>query len=96
MKEINGFQLANALVQGSRVAYKAVMRPVEGTILTVVREAADYTYAYATSTQDVTVTQVMEKMVEESKESLIRTPELLPPEGSRCRGQRRCRSCDDF
>lgn len=78
MKEINGFQLANALVQGSRVAYKAVMRPVEGTILTVVREAADYTYAYATSTQDVTVTQVMEKMVEESKESLIRTPELLP------------------
>lgn len=78
MKEINGFQLANALVQGSRVAYKAVMRPVEGTILTVVREAADYTYAYATSTQDVTVTQVMEKMVEEAKESLIRTPELLP------------------
>ncbi len=78
MKEINGFQLANALVQGSRVAYKAVMRPVEGTILTVVREAADYTYAYATSTQDVTVTQVMEKMVEEAKESLKRTPELLP------------------
>ncbi len=78
MKEINGFQLANALVQGSRVAYKAVMRPVEGTILTVVREAADYTYAYATSTQDVTVTQVMEKMVQEAKESLERTPELLP------------------
>lgn len=78
MKEINGFQLANALVQGSRVAYKAVMRPVEGTILTVVREAADYTYAYATSTQDVTVTQVMEKMMQEAKESLERTPELLP------------------
>lgn len=78
MKEINGFQLANALVQGSRVAYKAVMRPVEGTILTVVREAADYTYAYATSTQDVTVTQVMEKIVQEAKESLERTPELLP------------------
>ena len=37
MREINGFQLANALVTGSRVAYKAVMRPVEGTILTVVR-----------------------------------------------------------
>ena len=32
MKEINGFQLANALVMGSRVAYKAVMRPVEGTM----------------------------------------------------------------
>lgn len=78
MKEINGFQLANALVMGSRVAYKAVMRPVEGTILTVVREAADYTYAYATSTQDVTCLQVMEKMLEEEKESLERTPDLLP------------------
>lgn len=78
MKEINGFQLANALVMGSRVAYKAVMRPVEGTILTVVREAADYTYAYAISTQDVTCLQVMEKMLEEAKESLERTPDLLP------------------
>ena len=78
MKEINGFQLANALVMGSRVAYKAVMRPVEGTILTVVREAADYTYAYATSTQDVTCLQVMEKMLEEAKESLESTPDLLP------------------
>ena len=78
MKEINGFQLANALVMGSRVAYKAVMRPVEGTILTVVREAADYTYAYATSTQDVTCLQVMVKMLEEAKESLERTPDLLP------------------
>lgn len=78
MKEINGFQLANALVMGSRVAYKAVMRPVEGTILTVVREAADYTYAFATSTENVSCLAVMEKMLEEAKESLIRTPELLP------------------
>lgn len=78
MKEINGFQLANALVNGSRVAYKAVMRPVEGTILTVVREAADYTYAYATGKEDVTCLEVMEKMVLESKESLERTPDLLP------------------
>lgn len=78
MKEINGFQLANALVNGSRVAYKAVMRPVEGTILTVVREAADYTYAFASQTADVTCEAVMDKMVEESIESLKRTPELLP------------------
>ena len=78
MEEVNGFQLANALVMGSRVAYKAVMRPVEGTILTVVREAADYTYAYATSIQNVTCLQVMEKMLQEAKESLDRTPELLP------------------
>ncbi len=76
--EVNGFQLANALVNGSRVAYKAVMRPVEGTILTVIREAADYTYAYASQTADVTCVQVMDKMVEEAIASLKRTPELLP------------------
>lgn len=78
MEEINGFQLANAFVAGSRIAYKAVMRPVEGTILTVVREAADYTYAYASSNSKATCLQVMQKMVDESKASLKRTPELLP------------------
>ncbi|MCI9293063.1 MAG: DAK2 domain-containing protein [Erysipelotrichaceae bacterium] len=78
MKTINGFQLANALVNGSRVAYKAVMRPVEGTILTVIREAADYTYAFASQTSDVTCSAVMDKMVEEAIQSLKRTPELLP------------------
>lgn len=78
MSEINGFQLANALVNGSRVAYKAVMRPVEGTILTVVREAADYTYAFASQTADVSCAAVMDKMVEEAIASLKRTPELLP------------------
>lgn len=75
---INGAQLAKALVNGSRVAYRAVMRPVEGTILTVVREAADYTYAYAMDQDDVTCEQVMSKMLEESRASLERTPELLP------------------
>ena len=78
MKEINGFQLANALVYGSRVAYKAVMRPVEGTILTVVREAADYTYAFACGKENVTCLEVMQKMYDEAIESLNRTPELLP------------------
>lgn len=78
MKTITGFQLANALVNGSRVAYKAVMRPVEGTILTVIREAADYTYAFASQTSDVTCIAVMDKMVEEAINSLKRTPELLP------------------
>lgn len=76
--QIDAMQLAQALVNGSRVAYKAVMRPVEGTILTVVREAADYTYAY-TATEGVTdCTDVMKKMVEEAKISLDFTPELLP------------------
>lgn len=71
-------QLASALVNGSRVAYKAVMRPVEGTILTVIREAADYTYAY-TMTEDVqNCLDVMKKMVEEAEISLNTTPDLLP------------------
>ncbi len=78
MKEVNGFQLAAAFVQGSRVAYKAVMRPVEGTILTVIREAADYTYDFASKKANVTCAEVIDKLVIEAEESLKRTPELLP------------------
>lgn len=78
LDEMDASQLAHALVNGSRVAYRAVMRPVEGTILTVVREAADYTYAY-TITEEVTdCISVMKKMVDEANASLLRTPELLP------------------
>lgn len=78
LEEIDAMQLANALVNGSRVAYRAVMRPVEGTILTVVREAADYTYAYTVTEEVEDCVAVMQKMVEEANESLLRTPELLP------------------
>ena len=78
LDSINGTQLAKALVNGSRVAYRAVMRPVEGTILTVVREAADYTYAFAMEAEYISCEQVLEKMLVEAKESLQRTPELLP------------------
>lgn len=78
LDEIDAMQLANALVNGSRVAYRAVMRPVEGTILTVVREAADYTYAYTVTEEIEDCIQVLQKMVDEANESLQRTPELLP------------------
>ncbi len=78
VESMDAMQLAYALVNGSRVAYKAVMRPVEGTILTVIREAADYTYAYTVTEEITSCTAVMEKMVEEANESLKRTPELLP------------------
>ncbi len=78
LKDVNGLQLAHAFVQGSRVAYKAVMRPVEGTILTVIREAADYTFAYASGIEGITCSQVIDKMVEEAHASLQRTPDLLP------------------
>ena len=76
--EIDANQLAHALVNGSRVAYRAVMRPVEGTILTVIREAADYTYAYAMTEEVTDCIDVMERVVHEAKESLDTTPQLLP------------------
>lgn len=78
LDEIDAMQLANALVNGFRVAYRAVMRPVEGTILTVVREAADYTYAYTVTEEIEDCIQVLQKMVDEANASLERTPELLP------------------
>ena len=78
LEDMDANQLAHALVNGSRIAYKAVMRPVEGTILTVIREAADYTYAYTVTEEIQDCIQVMEKMVYEANESLKRTPELLP------------------
>ena len=78
LKALSRGLLMHALVNGSRVAYRAVMRPVEGTILTVVREAADYTYAYTVTEEIKDCTEVIQKMVEEANESLKRTPELLP------------------
>ena len=78
LDDMNASQLAHALVNGSRVAYRAVMRPVEGTILTVVREVADYTYAYTTTEEVTDCMDVMKKMVDEANASLQRTPELLP------------------
>ena len=78
LEDMDALQLAQALVNGSRVAYRAVMRAVEGTILTVVREAADYTYAYTVTEEITDCIKVMEKMVLEANESLLRTPELLP------------------
>lgn len=78
LEEVSALQLANAFVNGSRVAYKAVMRPVEGTILTVIREASDYTLIYASDKANLTCEEVIEKLVVEAKASLDRTPELLP------------------
>ncbi|MGC5327216.1 DAK2 domain-containing protein [Brevibacillus sp. SYSU BS000544] len=73
---INSRQFADALKQGVDTAYQAVMKPVEGTILTVAREAADMAVKYARTMDDIV--QVMEKTLEYAKISLNRTPELLP------------------
>lgn len=68
--------LAAAFQAGVDTAYKAVMKPVEGTILTVAREAATKGLEIAETTDDLAV--FMEGFVKEAKASLDRTPDLLP------------------
>jgi uncharacterized protein len=75
-KEINSVEFAAALEAGVNTAYKAVMKPVEGTILTVAKDAARRAVEVAKKERDIAV--VMEEVVKEAKASLRRTPELLP------------------
>ncbi|MFC5541290.1 DAK2 domain-containing protein [Ureibacillus suwonensis] len=74
--EINAKQFAQAFQAGVDAAYKAVMKPVEGTILTVAREAA--AKGVETAEHEDNIVKVMEAIVEEAKNSLQRTPDLLP------------------
>ncbi|MFX3674145.1 MAG: DAK2 domain-containing protein [Paenisporosarcina sp.] len=67
---------AHALKHGVDTAYKAVMKPVEGTILTVAKDAAKRAVVVAETSDDVVF--VMEEMLKEAKASLARTPDLLP------------------
>lgn len=76
--EISVNELAEAFVKGSEVAYKAVMRPVEGTILTVIRESSYYAREFVKNTPECTIELFMDKLIEFAKESLEHTPELLP------------------
>ena len=75
-ESINAKQLANAFQAGVDTAYKAVMKPVEGTILTVAREAAVKGVEVAQTETDVI--KLMEAFIVEAKASLDRTPDLLP------------------
>jgi DAK2 domain fusion protein YloV len=69
-------QFAAALQEAARTAYKGVIKPVEGTILTVVREAADASIHAAASSGDLRY--VLEQVVHEARASVTRTPTLLP------------------
>ncbi|MCY9210292.1 DAK2 domain-containing protein [Bacillus subtilis] len=75
-KEINALEFAAALQAGVDMAYKAVMKPVEGTILTVAKDAAKKAMALAEKETDITA--LMIAVTEEAEASLNRTPELLP------------------
>lgn len=73
---ISGKDFANALEAGVETAYKAVMKPVEGTILTVAKDSAKKGAQAAQDSNDIIV--IMEEVLKEAKASLKRTPDLLP------------------
>ena len=75
-EEADALLWAQALENGAKVAYKAVMRPVEGTILTVIREASEAVIKYAK--EGMEIEDVFSYFVKEAENSLERTPELLP------------------
>ena len=76
VSEVNAKILSEAFLNGSKVAYKAVMRPVEGTILTVIRESS--TALHKQVKDGMTIEKALEILLKEAKASLKRTPELLP------------------
>lgn len=69
-------EFMNCLMSGRKIAYKAVMTPVEGTILTVVREAAENTQAHFSEFE--TIDALLEFYYKEANVTLSKTPELLP------------------
>jgi DAK2 domain fusion protein YloV len=73
---IDGASAAAALAAASDAAYQAVMRPVEGTILTVVREASEAAVKAADSGGDLL--GVLEAAQAQGADALIRTPDMLP------------------
>ena len=75
LDEASAYQLAKAFKDGVKQAYLSVVEPVEGTILTVAREAAEY--AFNNSTQDTSINNFLENYILEMSQSLERTPELL-------------------
>ena len=75
-EELDGKDLAQAFQAGVEVAYKAVMKPVEGTILTVSRGAATAALKKAEETDDAV--EVMRATVEGAKRALAKTPDMLP------------------
>ena len=75
-KELTPNNLADALSQGVKAAYKAVMKPTEGTVLTVARLAAEHATAIAGQTQDVVA--LFDEIVSAAADALAHTPEQLP------------------
>ena len=76
IEEINALTFSAAMQKGVEVAYKAVVNPVEGTILTVIRESSQF---LADNVKEgMSIEKCLDLMLQEARESLKRTPELLP------------------
>ncbi len=76
LKEIKTIDFANALIEGASVAYKAVTKPKEGTILTVIRAMADSSIKIAKKESDMQ--NFLKQVLDIGEEALSMTPELLP------------------
>lgn len=74
--EVNVTVLANAFVRGTETAYKAVMKPKEGTILTVAKGMADKAVELVSQTEDII--EFAQQVIAYGDEVLNRTPEMLP------------------
>ena len=74
-EQISTEDFAKAFKNGSDTAYKAVIKPIEGTILTVVRESGEYAIKAAKKEKDLL--KFLEMVIDEANKSLERTPELL-------------------
>ncbi len=75
-EEVTAHDIAHAFVNGKKVAFKAVRKPVEGTILTVLRDVAGKAENCASKHMDVDT--MLAELVVEAYESVARTPDLLP------------------
>ncbi len=76
LKEIKALDFANALIEGANVAYKAVTKPKEGTILTVIRSMADASIKIAKKSPELQ--EFLKQVLDIGEEALAMTPELLP------------------
>lgn len=73
-EKVNAEEFANSILEGANSAYKAVMRPTEGTILTIVRTAGET----AVKSDKKDIIGLLTEVCEESENILNKTPEMLP------------------
>ena len=76
LEEVNALAFSAAFQKGVEVAYKAVVNPVEGTILTVIRESSQFLADNVK--ENMSIEKCLDLILQEARESLKRTPELLP------------------